>query len=182
MIKGFIGLPRSGKSTLLAKYAKKGFKKYDKVYSNFYIKGCYQLDFDDLGVHLYENALILIDEIALFCDSRNWKNFSKELVYFFTNHGHYKLDIIWCSQSMDADKKIRNMTEELYYIKNFGFGISTIQKIEKGFDFNSDVKDCYTVSGFPKILYRKPYYNMFDSYVKRPLPPNTAKKWSDLDA
>ena len=84
MVEGIFGLPGQGKSTYLAKLAKKAIKKKIKVYSNFYIKGCYKLDFDDLGVHDYSDCLILIDEISLFCDCRSWKNFNADLVYFFT--------------------------------------------------------------------------------------------------
>lgn len=94
MVQGVFGLPGSGKSTYLAKLAKKSFKKYDRVYSNFYIRGCYQLDFDTLGLVDYSDCLILIDEISLFCDCRNWKNFSSDMVYFWTNHRHYGVDIV----------------------------------------------------------------------------------------
>ena len=68
MIKGVFGLPRSGKTTYLAKLAYKAQKKGIKVYTNFYCKGCYTLDFDSLGVYDYSDCLLLIDEISLFCE------------------------------------------------------------------------------------------------------------------
>ena len=43
MIEAVFGLPRSGKSTYLAHLAKKAQKKGIKVYSNYYIEGCYTL-------------------------------------------------------------------------------------------------------------------------------------------
>lgn len=58
MVEGIFGLPGSGKSTYLAKIAKGYLKKGIKVYSNFYVKGCYHLDFDDLGVHDYSDCAI----------------------------------------------------------------------------------------------------------------------------
>ena len=63
MVQGVFGLPGSGKSTYLAKLAKKAFKKYDRVYSNFYIDGCYKLDFDSLGLVDYSDCLIFRQSI-----------------------------------------------------------------------------------------------------------------------
>lgn len=178
MIQGVFGLPGAGKSTYLAKQAKKAIKQGIKVYSNFYIKGCYQLDFDDLGVHDYSDCLILIDEVSLFCDCRNWKNFNKELVYFFTNHRKYSVNLIYCSQSYsDCDKKIRNLTDSLYYIKSGWFGFSTVRLINKVFNVDSDITEGYELSGFPELVCRHRYYKMFDSFERRPLPPNESKPW-----
>ena len=172
MIEGIFGLPRSGKSTYLAKLAKKAQKQKIKVYSNFYIDGCYKLDFDDLGVHDYSDCLILIDEISLFCDCRNWKNFSADLVYFFTNHGHYNVNIVYCSQSYgDCDRKIRNLTENLYYIKRLPL-FSMVRTIDKAFTVDVDITEKYTLSGFPKFVFRPLYFKYFNSFVRRQLPPN----------
>lgn len=178
MVQGVFGLPGSGKSTYLAKLAKKSFKKYDRVYSNFYIRGCYQLDFDTLGLVDYSDCLILIDEISLFCDCRNWKNFNSDMVYFWTNHRHYGVDIVYCSQSYaDCDKKIRNLTDSLYYIRSGFLGFSLVRKIDKVFNVDSDITEGYRLSGFPSLVFRRRYYNMFDSFTRRFLPPNTAEKW-----
>lgn len=178
MVQGVFGLPGSGKSTYLAKLAKKGVKHYDRVYSNFYIKGCYKLDFDTLGIQEYSDCLILIDEISLFCDCRNWKNFTSDMVYFWTNHRHYGVDIVYCSQSYaDCDKKIRNLTDSLYYIKSAPFGFSTVREINKVFNVDSDITEGYELSGFPTLVFRRFYYKMFDSFVRKPLPPNKAELW-----
>lgn len=175
-INGVIGLPRSGKSTFLAKLAKKYQKKGLTVYSNFYIKGCYQLDFNKLGKVKYENCIMLIDEVSLFADCRNFKEFGKDLVYFFTNHGHYNIDIWWCSQSMDCDKKIRNLTDSLYYVRSAPFGFSYLRQITKSIDTET-MTDCYKLTGFPKIIFRRFYYKMFDSYCQKPLPPAPLIPW-----
>lgn len=175
-INGVIGLPRSGKSTFLAKLAKKYQKKGLTVYSNFYIQGCYQLDFDLLGKVDYHDCVMLIDEIALFADCRNFKEFSKDLVYFFTNHGHYNIQIWWCSQSTDCDKKIRNLTESLYYVRPAPFGFSYLRRIEKSINTET-MTDCYKLTGFPKLVWRKRYYKMFDSYCRRHLPDAPAVPW-----
>ena len=124
-IYGIFGLPRSGKTTYLCKIAHKCIKKGEKVYTNFPCKGALKLDFSTLGRVDYHDCTILIDEISLLCDSRDWKTFGSDLRYFFSNHGHYCIDVYYCSQWLtDCDVKIRRMTEELYYIERFIFGLS----------------------------------------------------------
>ena len=127
MITGVFGLPRAGKSTFLSYCVERALSgkpitagrgswkvhltehtHYNAVYSNFPIYGAQKFDFDDLGRLMFENCLILIDEISLFADSRNWKEFGENLKTFFAMHGHYGCDVLYCSQSMDCDKKIRD--------------------------------------------------------------------------
>ena len=84
MIFGVFGLPRSGKTTYLCKIAKSYIKRGIRVYSNFPCHGCYKLDFSKLGRFDFSNCVLLIDEISLVADSRDWKNFNSDLVYFFT--------------------------------------------------------------------------------------------------
>lgn len=176
MMIGIIGLPRSGKSTYLAKISKKYNKKGEKVFSNFYIKGCYKFDFNDLGKKDFHDCVILIDEISLFADCRNFKEFGKDLVYFFTNYGHYNVKIYWCSQSLSADKKIRDLTDELYRIKPLFWHFSYIRRIVKDID-NETLTDIYKPSGFPKLCFRKMYYKYFDSFCRKTLPPVQLEPW-----
>ena len=89
MISCLIGLPGSGKSTLLSYLAYRaimhksinfhGFHvqttHYDHVFSNFPANGAYKFDFDKLGYVDYKECLMLCDEIQLFADSRNFKEF-----------------------------------------------------------------------------------------------------------
>lgn len=179
MIKGVFGLPRSGKTTYLAKLAFQAQKRGKKVYTNFYCKGCYTLDFDALGVNDYSDCLILIDEISLFCDSRSFKNYSDNHKYFFALHAHYGCDIVYCSQSyMDCDKKIRNVTDSLYQIKPWFFGLSRVRPIAKQFIIEKGaISEYYEVQGLGSFVYRKRYYKMFDSFERKELPPNTETLW-----
>lgn len=180
MITGVFGLPRAGKTTYLAKVAKKAQKKGITVFSNFYLKGCYYLDFETLGKLNYENCLIIIDEISLICDSRDWKNFNSDLVYFFTNHGHYNVDVIYCSQwYTDTDVKIRRMTENLFYIQRLPFGLSMRYEIVRDVQSTgTTIDDCLQFKhGRP--FFRFPYYKMFDSYTRKKLPPVDMVLWDD---
>lgn len=179
MISGVFGLPGSGKSTYLAYRARKAIRKGQKVYSNYYIEGTYTLDFSRLGKDDYSDCLILIDEISLLCDCRDWKNFTSELKYFFTNHRHYGVDIVWCSQSYkDCDSKIRNVTEELYQCTRSGWFVR-VRPVVKSLDVvDGKVSEFYEVRGLGRFVWLRKYWKYFDSFVRRVLPPNTERLWN----
>lgn len=182
MITCVFGLPGQGKSTYMAKLAKralttrKGKKRYDAVYCNFNMAGCYKLDYADLGLYNFENCLILLDEMMNEADSRDFKKFDAYKKYFFSNHRHYGVDIIYFTQAWDdVDKKIRNNTQELYYIKRF-LAWSVVVPIKQlltvddlthqivtGYKFRSIIR--------AEIFFRPLYYKWFDSYERRDLPP-----------
>jgi len=180
MIYGVFGLPGSGKSTLFAKIAKKALRRGENVYSNFYIKGTYKLKFSDLGKRDFHDCTILIDEISLFADTRAWKDFDDNLVYFFTTHcRHANCVVWWASQNWaDSDKKIRNLTDTLYYIKrSFLPCISSMRTISKDFDVDGTIVDGYKLVGLPQLIFRPFYYKMFDSFTTRSLPPVLNVPW-----
>lgn len=186
MVNGGFGLPGSGKSLWLADLALKALKgkplkvggyslqscygqHYDRVYTNFPMDGCYQLDFDTLGKCRYENALFLCDEIMMYADSRDFKSFSKELKLFFSQHRKMHCDFVWTSQMYDdCDKKIRGITDKFYYIRpSFLPRITEVLPIESFFD----IKDGQIRSGQEfgrrinrSYFYRPRLYKHIDSY------------------
>lgn len=189
MITCFFGLPGCGKSTLLAKLAskelkriKKGKSKYVRVLSNYFIRGCSVLDFDMLGKYDMSNSLILIDEISLDADSRDFKSFSKPLKQFFILHRHYGCDIIYATQQYDGvDRKIRELTQNLYYMKKAGpltYATAIYRKITITED--SEIKMGYVLPKLIKIIsdirhtmifcFRPKYYKLFDSFDAPVLP------------
>ena len=127
MVSGIFGLPGSGKSLLLGLIADRACKgksinykslhigkcrTYETVYTNFPFKGACKLDFERLGHDNYRNCLILIDEIMMLADSRNFKNFGDNLKFFFSMHRHFDIDLVYASQCYDdVDKKIRGITK-----------------------------------------------------------------------
>lgn len=191
MITCFFGLPGCGKSTILAKIAKmelkrikKGKSKYQRVLSNYYIKGCQKLVFSDIGLVDMSNSLILIDEISLDADSRDYKNFAKNLKEFFILHRHYNTDIVYATQQYDGvDRKIRELTQNLYYVKKAGIlsyataiyrklTISEIDaEIKMGYIFPSLVKLVTDIRHNMFFCWRPLYYRLFDSFVAPELPP-----------
>lgn len=182
MIYGVFGLPRSGKTTFLCKIAKKAMKRGEKVFTNFPCKGAYKLDFSTLGKYEYSDCLLLIDEISLICDSRDWKNFNSDLRYFFTNHGHYNVNIYYCSQWFtDTDIKIRRMTEQLYYIERKGFGLSMRFDVLRDVvtTDSGEISDTYKFK-HGRLFFRPFYYKMFDSFSRKKLPELQAELWDSV--
>ena len=116
MISCYFGVPGCGKTTLLTKLAikekKRLRKRYDNIYTiNFNCEGCVPLTWDDLGKYRFENSLILIDEITLLADNRDFKTFPKDILEFFVLHRHMGLDIVYATQNFEnVDKKIRDLT------------------------------------------------------------------------
>ena len=194
MVTGVFGLPGAGKSTFLAWCASRaqkgrslsvgfGFaggvslssqRRYDRIFSNFPLLGCYPLDWDSLGVVDYSNCLILIDEIMMLADSRAWKTYPENIKYFFSMHRHYSVDVVWCSQSYkDCDVRIRNLCEQFLHIRACGaftevIPIAHLMDVREG-----SIDDWYELGGLAsrRFIRRAPYYKMFDTCARKPLQP-----------
>lgn len=184
MIIGVFGLPGMGKTTLLTKLARKcnngktymGIPPHSRVFTNFECAGCYQLDFNALGVYHFEDALILIDEIMLCADSRDFKSFPPQLKYFFSHHRHFNCDVVWCSQYYDdCDKKIRVLTQRFYLLeKSAWLPFSYAKPIERFLGVEgAKMVDAFELAPFPRwaFVWRPHYYEAFDSFVQKELPP-----------
>lgn len=186
MISAVFGLPGSGKSLLLGRTAKQALEgkplhfgryslqsipgmKYERVYTNFSFPGAYVLDFDTLGHYNYHDCLMLVDEIMMYADSRDFKNFSKELKWFMSQHRKQRIDLVWASQQWDdPDKKIRGLTQNFYLVRPWFIpGFSEILPIEAYFD----IPGTHVVSGqqFSRIIdrgifFRPTMYKYINSY------------------
>lgn len=77
-------------------------------------------------------SVILVDEINLLWDNRDFKSFPKEMQKYFRLQRHYKHIFIGFSQTYDCDKKIRDLADELIIIKrNFRVWIRSKSYIKK---------------------------------------------------
>lgn len=196
-----MGLPGSGKSLLLSYIAHRAvngksinfhgfnissFKKYDHIFTNFPAEGCFKLDFDRLGFDNYHDCLMLIDEVQLFADSRNFKNFGDNLKFFFSMHRHDKIDIVMCSQSHSAvDARIRSLTHRLYYVDSLGKFIR-VREIISYFDVHGKIEEGYDyASGFnTKYFFAPRLYKYNDTYCKiKPidLQPVKLEMWENKE-
>ena len=181
MIKGYFGVPGCGKSTTLVKEYRKNRKKYDNIYSvNIEIKGVKQITKEDVRKYRFKNALILWDEITLDYDNRNFKEFTKEDKEFWLLHRHMGVDIIYATQNYEnVDKKIRDLTIELWYMQKSVVplcrGFTTTKRIYRNININENTSEltlgyrfCNKIEGIFvsnfKIIWRRKYYKYFDSF------------------
>lgn len=200
MIKGYFGLPGSGKSTFLTMIAQKEIKRiqrgksrYKRVFTNFYCQGCYIIEYAKLGLYDFSDSLILLDEITLDADSRNFKQFDQVKKQFFLLHRHYGIDVIYFTQQWDGvDKKIRDITHDLYYVKKlrlpFISNLSVATRIFRVLDINEDTKEIVNGYRFPnwfdrligrtkEYCWRPKYYKYFDSFDTIPLETIDYVEW-----
>lgn len=190
----YFGLPGCGKTTLLAAKAKKAvkMKRYQHVYSNvaLSIPGVTFIDNECIGEYDLSNSLILIDEATLFADNRGYKEFSKERISFFLLHRHYNCDIILFTQQWNGvDKKIRVITDRVYYVYKKGilgfffytkyyripYGIIIPDPKKGGGEKMGDIIQGYCKPPlmarlFAHRIFRPKYYKYFDSWEAPSLP------------
>lgn len=188
MITCYFGVPGVGKTTLLTKLAVKAIKRKDKgkkgayehVYTNFYCKGASKLDFNDLNTYKITNSLILLDEITMDADNRDFKKFPEGIRDFFILHRHLGNDIIYATQGYDAvDKKIRLLTQELWYMQKsvlpFFNSFTSAKRIYRTIAINEHTSELvlgYRFCNFIESIstrnfqscFRPLYYKYFDSF------------------
>lgn len=201
MVKLFFGLPGCGKTTILTMMAYKALKdrrpRYKHVYSNVYLgrkppfDRIIYIDKDDIGIYDISDGLLLLDECTLLFDSRDYKNFSKPMLSYFLLHRHYNVDIILFTQQWDGvDRKIRVITDRVYYVYKtiltgkwiskyyripYGIIIPDANKKNSGEKLGDIVQGYCKPSFFQRIfcsrVYRPKYYRFFDSWDAPKLPP-----------
>lgn len=204
MLTCYFGVPGCGKTTILTKIAqkelhriKKGKSAYKHILTNFYCQGCEMVTFDDLKDSYISDSLILLDEITLDSDSREFKNFSKGHKDFFTLHRHLHNDIVvFCQDYSRMDKTIRNNVYDLWYVTKsvipFFRSFSVARRIYRNIAINemsSELTLGYRFANFTerlfssncKIIWRRPYYKYFNSYDTTPLADRQNFDYSSWD-
>lgn len=125
MITAIFAPPGAGKTCALSliahkelKRIKKGKSKYQKVYTNYPCLGTYKICIADLARYYIHDALIILDEVTMELDSRDWKNVSRGLVDYIVTHRHVNCDIVYAVQDWSrAEKTLRENTVNLYYLR-----------------------------------------------------------------
>ncbi len=172
-----MGKKGAGKTTYLTKQAINAVRKGQIVYSTVDIPFTVKITDEDLknfGRYKFkENSLILIDEVGMIWDNRDFKNFNKKTRDYFKLQRHYKNKIILFSQTFDVDKKLRDLTDKMYLLTNLG-AISILRPIHKKMtvatdsDGNGTLTDTYEF-GLPfewQFLFLPRYFKFFNSYIQ----------------
>lgn len=200
MITGFFGVPGCGKTTLATKIAQsdlrhqklpswyarlKRVKQYKHIYTNFECDGCEKIEWNDLKKYKFYDSHIILDELILDADNREFKQFDKRIRDFLVYHRHLGNDITYLTQAFDkVDAKIRALTQDLWYIEKSVVPLlcefSVARRIYRAIAINELTSDL--VMGYRfcnliellfarnvQIVFRRLYYKKFDSFEEGPL-------------
>lgn len=136
------GKKGSGKSTLLTKLAIEHQRLGWSVFCTEPITGCYKIDYTDIGyIQFPENSCILIDEVGMIWDNRNFKSFDSKVRDWFKLQRHYKCKVYLFSQTFDVDKKIRDLVDEMYLVEKKFRVFSYSKRILKKMVLNKSTAD-----------------------------------------
>ena len=117
------GKKGSGKSTYLVKLARKHLKKGWIVYTNMeelFMLGVRHFEIKHLGDFVPEaHSLLLLDEVGMIWDNRDYKTFKPQVRDFFKLQRHYHVKVYMASQTFDVDKKLRDLCDGMYLHSNF---------------------------------------------------------------
>lgn len=182
------GKKGSGKTTLMYKLAYQYQKKGWRVYSDREIPGGYLFDIKDFGkMEFPPDSLILVDEVGLIWDNRNFKSFPEHVKVYFKYQRQYRHIVYLFSQSFDVDKKIRDLTDHLYVVSNLFNCFSVARRVtkrlvvvhaDKSAQGESKIVDDYNIDslwlaffGSVRITYIPRWAKRFKSFNPPPLPP-----------
>lgn len=102
----------------ILKHQKHGWKVYAD--SNTSLKNVTMIDASKIHTYSFpRNSLIVIDEINLLWDNRDFKKFDKNIQDWFREQRKKGIKIIAYSQTFDCDKKLRDLTDRLAIQKKF---------------------------------------------------------------
>lgn len=131
-----------GKTTYLTKLAYNHWKNGWLVFSTEYIDHTIKIDYSDIGQYWFpEHSCILIDEVGMIWDNRDYKNFKSSVRDWFKYQRHNKCKVYLFSQTFDIDLKLRNLTDSMYLlVKRFRIW-SYGKKIDKHIVLNNSTAE-----------------------------------------
>lgn len=126
------GKKGSGKSTLMVRMAYEYLAAGWTVFCTERLDGCVHIDYNDIGFkQIPPNSLLLVDEVGMIWDNRNFKNFKTEVRDWFKLQRHYKVKVVLFSQTFDIDKKLRDLTDDMYLCTNVARVFSWAKRITR---------------------------------------------------
>lgn len=179
------GKKGSGKSTLLTKLAIKYSRKKWSVWTTENIPGTHNIDNPKLiyRMDFPERSCILIDEVSLIWDNRDFKSMDKRVVEWFRYQRHHKCRVYFFSQTFDIDKKLRDLADDMFLVNKY-FRVFVIAKhiirkpvvVHPGPDSPARIDDDMVVDGpllwffGGRITAFIPYWSKFFDSHKLPDP------------
>lgn len=119
LIRGFVGEPGVGKSCVMQQiinnFAAQGINVWStRPFFNarrIYISDLGHYDFNIDGV---QGGVLILDELGIDMNNRNYKDIDKDLLEFFKLYRHYRLNIYVVSQGIDVDITVRRLINRWY--------------------------------------------------------------------
>lgn len=192
------GKKGSGKNTLLTKWAIRYNKLGYTVFSDSEIFNTYKLDTNWIGKYDFpKNSVLLVQEAGITWDNRNFKSFPAEVRDFFKLQRHKNVIVVMASQSFDVDKKLRDLTDEMYLIVNYMRIFSVAKRInkkitiQKADDPNKNTNDqasflteaySFDLPFFWKFTYIPRYVKYFNSFEAHQMPLVKSTKYEYNDS
>lgn len=177
------GKKGSGKSTYLVKIAHRYIKKGWIVYTNmteFSMPGLRHFNIKHLGDFVpEENSVLLLDEVGMIWDARDFKAFKPEVRDFFKLQRHYRVIVYMASQTFDVDKKIRDLCDGMFLHTNFARVFTLGKRITRKVvltvstsESESRISEDLVMLPFWNwtLTYIPKYSKYFDSHSIPPLP------------
>lgn len=155
-LKLIVGSKGSGKSLLMAQIA----NKHDgPIYSNMDIG--FPLEKEYWKQRFEPDSLVMIDEVGVIHSNRDFKSMPREAIEWYKMQRKLRITVVLSSQTMDVDKKIRDLCDAIILVQRFSFFcvarayksvISMITTPEGGHDLVNDIKlkGLYKIYSIPK--------------------------------
>lgn len=163
------GKKGSGKSSYLIKLAFRYLKRGWVVYTNMedcVIPGVRIININHIGDYVPEShSLLLLDEVGMVWDNRDFKKFRTEVRDFFKLQRHYKVLCYLASQTFDVDKKIRDLTDGMMLCTNFMTAWSLGRTISRRFVLTTPQGD--SESRISEQLVFEPFWRWHLTYIPR---------------
>lgn len=191
------GKKGSGKSTFLIRQAIKYQKKGYTIYTNMIdctLAGVFLINVDDLGDFIPEpNSVLLLDEVGMIWDARDFKKFKASVRDFFKLQRHYHVICYLASQTFDIDKKLRDLCDSMVLFTNLFNVFSLGRPIQKKIVLTESTSEAESrisenLKFLPvwnwQLLYIPKYIKFFNSYHVPDMPklPYTVVEGEPFDS
>lgn len=183
------GKKGTGKTADIAKVSVECRSRGVECYSNVEVPGTIPFNPKTVGYYApVPGSVVCLDEVGMIWDKRDFANFDKNVRDFFKFARQYKLIIRMYSQTYDdVDKKIRDLTDELYIMKRFLRVFTICRRVEKvqtighTNEGNGTIVDDYVLlplfaPGAFRLNFIPRYVHLFNSYNPKELPMLTTQK------